>query len=330
MSMKKAAAVISGGWLVAATCFAFACGNSSSSGSTAPTNTGPGSTNDGEAPPSDDGGSSTNDGGESSDASDTDSAAVDSGRDFSTDRTKFFGASRCASSGLLLCEDFESGSLDKTTWTVVGNTPVIDGIQAARGTKALHITRTGNGASYIKEMKTFPAKDNTYWGRTFVYFNEIPRPDASAGFTYAHWTFVAASGTGTVGEIRLSAQLQAPGNIFGVGTDSTATDAGTGDWTTSDNDPAGAPKPAPTGQWLCIEWLHSGKTNETRFFWDATEHPSLYTSATKHGGNAAAQYIMPEFTNVWVGFQEYQPNSEDYEMWVDEIAIDSSRIGCIF
>ena len=327
--MSRRAIVLAGSSLiVAATAFAFACGGSSSGP--------PGDTVEPDAAPTATATSTTSasngtDGGSANegDASATSDAGtnVDAGRDFSSDRGKFFGASRCAGSGLLLCEDFESGALDKGTWTVVGNAPVIDGVQAARGSKALHVSITGNGASYIKETKTFPAKDNTYWGRAFVYFNALPTP--SGAFTYAHWTVLAASGTGTVGEIRETGQLQAAGNIFGVGTDSTATDAGTGDWTTSDDDPKGAPKPVPTKSWVCLEWLHAGSTNETRFFWDAVEHPSLHTTSTVHGGNTHA-YILPEFTNVWLGWQEYQSATEPFELWIDEIAIDSSRIGCVY
>jgi hypothetical protein len=47
-----------------------------------------------------------------------------------------------------------------------------------------------------------------------------------------------------------------------------------------------------------------------------------------HGGNANP-FILPQFTNVWVGWQEYQPTTEPFEMWLDEVAIDTSRIGCI-
>jgi hypothetical protein len=251
--------------------------------------------------------------------------ASDGGRDFSTDTTLFYGASRCAQANVQLCEDFESGTLDTTTWTVNGDTPVIDGVHAARGSKALHITKSGNGESYLRETKTFPATNNTYFGRIFAYFDQIP---TTAGMTYAHWTFVAASGTGVEGEIRLSGQLSNGLNHFGVGTDSGNSDGGTGDWTNSDDDPTGSPLPVPTGKWICIEWMHKGDTNETRFYWDATEHPSLYTSATLHGGNTNA-YDLPDFTNVWVGWQEYQTSTEPFEMWVDEIAIDKERIGCV-
>jgi hypothetical protein len=251
-------------------------------------------------------------------------AGGDGGRDLSTDRNKFFGASRCASAGVQLCEDFESGTLDKQTWSVTGTAPVIDGVQKARGNKALHITQVNNGASYIKETKTFPATKNTYYGRAFAYFNKLP----GAPMTYAHWTFIAASGTKVSGEIRVSGQFQNGKNLFGVGTDNRVDPAGTGDWTNSDNDPKGNPTAVPTGQWLCIEWMHKGDTNETRFWWDATEHPSLYTSSTVHGGNANP-YILPQFTNVWLGWDEYQASTETFEMWLDEIAIDPARIGCV-
>lgn len=253
-----------------------------------------------------------------------DDAGPDGGRDFSTDRGKFFGASRCATAGVQLCEDFESGNLDRATWTVSGTAPVIDGIQHARGTHALHITQNGNGLSYIKETKTFPEPNDTYFGRVFVYFNSLPTPP---GMTYAHWTIIAASGTGVPGEIRVSGQLQSGNNLFGVGTDN-RTDGGTGDWTNSDKDPAGSPRAVPLNQWLCIEWMHKGDTSETELWWDATLHPSLSTTSSIHGGNNVP-FLLPQFTNVWLGWQEYQTSTEPFELWIDEIAIDTARIGCV-
>ena len=248
----------------------------------------------------------------------------DLGRDYGSDRSAFFGASRCAQANVQLCEDFESGQLDPAIWTVVGTKPVIDGVQHARGSKALHIMIGGNGASYIKESKTFPAGNNTYWGRMFVYFQALP----VAPLTYAHWTIIAATGTGVSGEIRVSGQLQSGVNHFGVGTDNRVDANGTGDWTTSDNDPPGKPAAVPTGQWACIEWLHKGDTNETRFYWDGTEHPSLHTTATVHGGNTNP-FILPQFKSVWVGWQEYQTTTQPFELWIDEVAIDKERIGCV-
>ncbi|MEO8876220.1 MAG: hypothetical protein ABI461_11580 [Polyangiaceae bacterium] len=259
---------------------------------------------------------------------------ADGGRDLGTDTTKFFGVSRCATAGVLLCDGFENATLDTATWKVSGDTPVVDNVHAARGNTALHITKHLNGQSYIKETKTFPIANNSYFGRAFVWFEKLPVPEPpsaamDAGFKYSHWSFVAASGTVVDGEIRLSGQLSNGANHFGVGTDNRTQDAGTGDWTNSDDDPTGHPLAVPTGKWVCVEWQHSGATNETRFYWDGAEHTSLYTSATKHGGIAANPYILPQFTNVWIGWQEYQPTDEDFEMWVDEVAIDTARIGCV-
>jgi hypothetical protein len=259
-------------------------------------------------------------------ATDASNDVVDAatGRDFSTDRTKFFGSSRCGTAGLLFCEDFESGAIDANTWKVVGTAPKVDGVQFARGAKALHVSITGNGPSYVRETKTFPIPNDRYWGRMFVYFHKLP----TTPMTYAHWTFAAASGTGVTGEIRLSGQLQNGKNLFGVGTDSGNDPQGTGDWTNSDKDPNGKPNAVPLDSWLCIEWMHAGDTNETRFFWDATEHPSLATSKTVHGGNTNP-YVMPQFTQLWVGWQEYQTSSLPFEAWIDEVAVDGQRIGCV-
>ncbi|HEX4339221.1 MAG TPA: hypothetical protein VH062_25110 [Polyangiaceae bacterium] len=254
---------------------------------------------------------------------------TDGGRSFSTDRTKFFGDSRCAAAGLQFCDDFESGSL--AAYTLSGK-PTIDGVQKARGQKALHIKVASGGKMAIETSKLFPETDNVYYGRTFVYFAALPTPVGATN--YAHWTFIAATGDNVSGEIRLSGQMQTGINHFGVGTDNRTDANGTGDWTNSDNDPKGAPKTVPLNQWLCIEWLHDGAKNETRFYWDDTEHPSLLTTSSQHGGNKVP-YILPNFRRVWFGFQEYQAingtdgNPEQYELWMDEIALDHDRIGCV-
>jgi hypothetical protein len=263
------------------------------------------------------------------DAGLTPGLTADGGRDYSADSTKFFGASRCAESGLLLCDDFESGTLDSATWAVSGTAPVIDGLQHARGSKALHITVHGNGQSLIREHKTFPASKNTFYGRMFVYFRSLP----SVQMGYAHWTIAAANnGDGSSQETRVSGQnLNAHGpyqNLFGVGTYG----GPTGDWTNADDDPAGHPTPVPLDRWICLEWMDKGDTNETRFWWDSVEHHSLYTSQTLHGygngGTASAPYILPQYTQAWVGWAEYQSSTETFEMWIDEVAIDRERIGC--
>jgi len=238
---------------------------------------------------------------------------------YSTTPSEFGGATRCAKLNAQLCEDFESGTLDKTIWEVGGNAPVIDAGKAMRGTKSAHFHTVANGLSFIKEKKTFPAVNNTFWGRMFFYIDALPvTPD------YAHFTIIEGAGTGDSSRVREGGQYRK----FGVGTDG----GPSGDWTNIDADPTKATaKEIPEKQWMCVEWLYKGDTNETRFFWDGTEHLSLYTfPKVKHGANANVEYNLPKFDSVWVGWWMYQqsPTPDHFDVWIDEIAIDKDRIGC--
>lgn len=238
---------------------------------------------------------------------------------YSTNPAEFGGPTRCAKLNAQLCEDFESGTLDKTTWEVGGNAPVIEQSKSMRGARSAHFHADQNGFSFIKEKKTFPAVNNTFWGRMFFYIDALPvTPD------YAHFTIVEAEGSGDSSRVREGGQYRK----FGVGTDG----GPTGDWTNIDADPTKATaKEIPEKQWMCIEWLYKGDTDETRFFWDGVEHPSLYTfPKVKHGANSAVEYNLPNFESVWVGWWMYQsnPTPDHFDVWIDEIAIDKDRIGC--
>ncbi len=245
-------------------------------------------------------------------------------RDYTADRRLFFGDSRCTNAKVQLCEDFEQGTLDPQRWRVNGEMPTIEGIRAARGSKALHISVTGNKWSRIRESMTFPAINNTYFGRAFFYFQTLnPAPKGGA-----HFDLVSGNGTGATGEIRVSGQHLSGKNLLTVGTFSQYV-GGTGDWLFADKDPGGMPRPFPVGEWICLEWMHKGDTHETRTWWDGVEHPSLYTTATRHGGSSLTPYVLPKFTSVTIGWIDWMPNTDLHDVWIDEIAIDSQRIGCV-
>ena len=233
----------------------------------------------------------------------------------------FFGASRCTGE-FDLCEDFEGAELDTNRWEIQGDAPTLDAARAARGSKSAHFHTEDNGHSLIRESATFPAANNSYWARIFVYIDALPTaPD------WAHWTISGAVGSGTDAEIRVGGQLNSNAgiNLFGVGTDG----GPTGDWTNLDDDPAGDPVVPPEHEWICVEWQHKGDTDETRFFWDGVEHPSLYTSSSEHGGSGDP-YLLPEFESVWFGWWLYQAGTTPgaFDIWIDEIAVDGERIGC--
>jgi hypothetical protein len=242
---------------------------------------------------------------------------------YSTNPAEFAGAPRCAGLDLQICEDFESGTFDSATWTLhqsaAGDAPTIDSIHVMRGTKAAHFHTSNNEFSYISETKTFPEMNNTFWGRMFFYIDALPVTP-----TGAHFTVVEGAGTGDTSKVREGGQFRK----FGVGTDG----GPTGDWTNIDQDPTkDTAKEIPEKTFVCVEWEYKGDTNETHFYADGVEHPSLATSPTvMHGANSAVQYVLPQFTSLWLGWWLYQagPMPDHYDVWIDEIAIDKARIGC--
>jgi len=204
--------------------------------------------------------------------------------------------------------------------------PFVDTLQAARGKHALHIVANGAGQASIAETKTFPEANDTYFGRAFFYFSSLPTSPPQA---FAHFDVVAAIGTGVKGETKVFGMTNRMTNnlVFGVGTDAMGDLGGTHEVSILDNDPPGAPKPIPIKQWVCLEWMHKGDTKETRLWLDGTEHPSLMTSTTMNGAGGKL-YALPQFTQVAIGWHEWQTTTLKFELWVDEIAIDKERIGC--
>jgi hypothetical protein len=242
-------------------------------------------------------------------------------RDYGNQTAEFLGASRCETSGLLFCDDFEGNTIDLTRWSVarlVPNVVELSTDQAARGKKSLHL-RAQNNMAYVSTRKPFPIANNTYWARMFV------RVARFSTVSYAHWTMAEAAGKGDGSVIRVGGQYASnvSQNRWGVGSDR----GPTGDWTTHDADPAGKPAQPAVNTWVCLEWLHDGANDVTKFFVDAIEHPSLGTTKDKHGGNKVP-YVMPEFESVWFGWWQYQGDPMPFDVWIDEIAIDGMRIGC--
>ena len=234
------------------------------------------------------------------------------------------GPSRCEGSQLLLCEGFEGNSLDSGIWSTMMSKPSLDDTRAARGGKSLHVHTTATGASGLQTTKIFPRAEGRYYGRMFVYFDALPTSPQ-----WAHWTIVGANPKSGSGEIRVGGQHDGKIERFGVGTDQ----GPSGDWTNLDDDPKGAVEAVPLKQWLCIEWLHDWMNDQTRFFLDGMEHPSLATTPdVAHGGNSQVKYEIPELGSVWVGFWNYNQGKpvipSEFDVWIDEVAFDAERIGC--
>jgi hypothetical protein len=212
------------------------------------------------------------------------------------------GPSRCATAGVQLCESFEDG-LNTAIWTTNQSgdaTAVVDSMQAARGTKALHVkTTAGSGHAYVTEKMTFPAMSNVLYARMFMYLGD---PLTTNG----HFSFAQADGTGSSG-----ARFGGQNKFLGVGTDGAS-----GDWTDKDN------KAIPAQTWMCLEFELSGGTNDFHVWWDDVERTALHRGATQHAG-----FLIPQLNAIWFGWYMYNA-TEPQDLWIDEIAIDFKPIGC--
>jgi hypothetical protein len=224
---------------------------------------------------------------------------------------------------LLLCDGFESGEIDDGIWKVVTGAAAdvveISSGDAARGDYSVHIS-TQNGYGFLENRSAFPVANNDYFGRMFIKVAQYSTVD------WAHWTIAEAAGTGDGSLIRVGGQYVTDSSVnrWGVGSDG----GPTGDWTTHDGDPAGAVEEPAVAQWVCVEWQHQGSENTTRFWVDGSEHPSLMTTATMHGG-AGVDYVLPEFQSLWFGWYQYQDDDTlRFDVFIDELAIDDERIGC--
>jgi polysaccharide lyase-like protein len=228
------------------------------------------------------------------------------------------GARSCASGQpLLFCEDFQSlptGGATSLKWGVDTKHGTLTVEQERRGQKVLHVRTEGNGRAFLR-VDDFAAPGNSFYGRVRVKVDAFPTaPD------WAHFTLVEATGQGPEIVRPLGGQYAPPLNkvLWGVGADG----GPTGDWTNWRES-------APTRDdvWQCVEWRMDATDNRVELWFDGVAKPDLTVSTTNHGGNAV-DFLFPRFDTVKLGWQLYQPNQGDHNLWMDDIALGTTRIGC--
>jgi hypothetical protein len=232
------------------------------------------------------------------------------------------GGSLCTAGRFLLCEGFESTAVGTTPpagWTRHGNAAIADD-QAARGSRALKISAADNGERrfYFTNAKSFGA---AHWGRIF-YKVQLPVPDA-----FVHSTLVALQGTGpTVGaaEYRVVDTVKNSGmnatHQFLFNVQPSGAEFGKGssyDWRFDAN-------------WHCAEWFVDGANQAYQFFIDGTEVQQIriQNGAGNNGSGSNRTDLPMTFSDLKVGWNNYQAASPGFVAWIDEIAVDSARVGC--
>ena len=230
------------------------------------------------------------------------------------------GTSKCAGSKYLLCESFEDTAVGAipTGWTrqVTGNDNTlvaVDDKESARGSHALKMGAVANGPRRIVHpATTFGA---AHWGRIF-YKIQTPAPKISG---YLHSTMVALVGNNPMGsgtqENRVVDTVEDPSgkNQFLYNVQPQGNEYGTGSPYDYMYDNA----------WHCAEWHVDAAAQSYHFYLDGNELTkiALMGDITKTG--------LPQmFQSIEVGWYNYQSAPPGFVAWIDEVAVDTARIGC--
>ena len=229
------------------------------------------------------------------------------------------GPSLCAGSRYVICEDFESTAVGgvPTGWTKHGDATV-QADQAARGSHALKIGAATSGERRIYADAT--KLGSGHWGRIF-YKVQAPAPKPSSG-SVIHSTLVGFQGSGpkngdseyrvvdtvedSTGKHQFLWNVQ-PSSVGEFGKGSSY------NWMYD-------------GNWHCAEWHVDGPTQSYHFYIDGAEVTQI--AIDNGAGNYNGTDIPNVFSQVRVGWYNYQSASPGFVAWIDEVAIDPSRIGC--
>jgi hypothetical protein len=225
--------------------------------------------------------------------------------------------SSCSRPNTLFCEDFQSVPLGGATslkWGVDTSHGTLNVERGPRGQRVLRVHTERNGRAFLK-VEDFSAPGNSFYGRVRLKTDAFPRkPD------WAHYTLIEATGQGPEIVRPLGGQYAPTSNgvFWGVGADG----GPTGDWTNWRES-----APSREDVWQCVEWRMDASDNRIELWFDGIPQPDLTVSTRNHGGNQV-DFLFPQFNTVKFGWQLYQQNEGSYDLWMDDIALATSRIGC--
>jgi hypothetical protein len=222
----------------------------------------------------------------------------------------------CAKPGLLFCEDFQSlptGAGTSLDWGVDTKNGTL-AVERHGHQKVLHVHTERNGRAFLK-VDDFAAPGNSFYGRLRLKVDDFPtEPD------WAHYTLIEATGQGPEIVRPLGGQYVPTLDkaLWGIGADG----GPTGDWTDWRES-----APSKADVWQCVEWRMDATDNKITLWFDGKANPDLTVDTKRHGGNQV-DFLFPTFDTVKVGWQLYQPNGGSYDLWLDDIALGATRIGC--
>ena len=212
------------------------------------------------------------------------------------------------------CEGFETvaagGPADPKVWMTAPKI-VVDTLHPALGTKqSLHLPPVGTGGGYVTETTNIPGGGKTFYGRLFFWFDRLPLQPPGSLY---HWVMISPKGGPY--DLRIGGHIERDGsNWVRFNPGGPGGETGLSDLTAV----------MVAKQWYCMEFFFDTPNNESRIWLDGQERPVL------HWKNSVAGWQFPAagITSLGFGFLEYQGAATPFELFIDEIALDTKRIGC--
>lgn len=267
------------------------------------------------------GGDGASSGGDGSGGSASGGSGTQTG--FSSNRDDFgLGAESLCSDALTVCESFETTSLGNLpggfALSGYGNRTVgVTESQSARGARSLQIDVPGGQGAVVSMLRLNDLGElgSGHFGRMF-YRIEAPGPSEfihfdvleAVGPWMGHENGVRFASTGT-GVGTNSSNWSWIYNVQPFGT-------GAGAEFGSDGDRSAHPQ---VGEWMCLEWEFEASGQAATYYHDGSVIDYLVIDTERSE--------IPVFTEIGIGLQKFQTTGA-LRVWVDEVALNSSRIGC--
>jgi hypothetical protein len=245
------------------------------------------------------------------------------------------------------CEDFESDTSgsppNPARWHQDGTPTVVDAVQVHKGAHALHVLPHKGAlctdgmpclaARFARLTDAFPtALHKQHYGRLFFYINQAPT-DAQ----YYHWMVMEVNASTSYSgglALRQGGEINGPNS---PGKDILLTHVDTHDKTGCMPPPSPncyetergrvqTQTPIMNKTWYCLEWFIDATNQQAQYWLDGTQRPGLDWKGPVAG---QPQFNLPaEFKSLAVGMRVFQVSNQNFELFVDDVALDSKKIGC--
>lgn len=236
------------------------------------------------------------------------------------------GSGACAGKQYIVCEDFESTAEGAVPagWTKEGQIAVAAD-QAKGGTKSLKVGDDEKGPRRISRSAT--ELGAAHWGRLF-YRVALPvpavNPGKNGGNTVIHSTLVGLLGprpAGGTAEYRvldtIMNQSKKHNFIYNVQITNGGEFGHETGYTYDYKD-----------SWTCAEWHVDNAAKSYTLYIDEMEIAGVKVVGDKAVSGGANAELPASFTKMNIGWYNYQAGDGGFTVWIDNVAMNGTRVGC--